>query len=69
MKSAAEKKRDERRRRREGVILVKVEVRPRARGVFSEARWLRDWDEDDPEAVRAAVQRLVDEMRVDGSEE
>lgn len=65
MKSAAQRKRDERRRKREGIILVEVEVKPHSRDVFAEARWLREWDENDPQAVQAAVQRLINEMRVD----
>lgn len=69
MKSAAERQRDRRRRQRDGAILVTVEIKPGAREVFTAARWIREWDEDSPEAVAAAVQRLVDEMRVDGSED
>lgn len=69
MKSAAERQRDRRRRQRDGAMVITIEVKPQSRSVFSEARWLREWDEDDPVAVAAAVQRLVDEMRLDGADE
>ena len=66
VKSAAERQRERRRRQRQGVMLITVEVPARAREVLLDAQWLQQWDEDDPASVRAAVQRLIHEMRVDG---
>lgn len=65
MTTPAERQRERRRRKRDGAMLVTVEVRPAARAVLSDARWLGEWDEDNPEAVREVLQKLVDGMKVD----
>ena len=63
-KKARERKRRERERKRRererdefGVWIV---VSRKSRDVLVDARWLGEWDEDDREAVREAVQKLID---------
>lgn len=54
-----------RQRDRVGTLRFLINVPMEARAVLVEARWLQQWDEDDPDAVRDAVQRLLDNLRVD----
>ena len=64
-KTDAQRQRERRRRRRDGTMRVTVDVPVAAREVFAEAKWIGAWDIDDAEAVRRALQLLVDGMRVD----
>lgn len=68
-RSAAERQRERRRRQRQGAIMVTIEVKPRSREVLAEAQWVKQWDEDSPAAVTAAVQHLVDNLSIDGGAE
>jgi hypothetical protein len=62
--SPAERQRRRRQRQRAGDMVVReIIVSRQSREVLNEARWLRDWDDDDPDALRRAVQALVDGLR------
>lgn len=65
-RTAALRQARRRERQRKGSLVVKIEVQPAARQVLSEARWIGEWDEDDPKAVGEALQRLVDGLEVGG---
>lgn len=65
MASSAERQRRLRARRRSGAMRITIDVSPAARAVLSDARWIGEWDEDDRAAVTAALQRLVDGIKVD----
>lgn len=62
-KAAADRQRRRRARKQAGEIVVEVLVSRRARDVLVDARWLGTWDEDEPEAIREAVQRLIDGLQ------
>lgn len=61
--SAADRQRRRRDRKRAGEIAVTVVVSRRARDVLADARWIAEWDEEDRDAVREAVQRLLDGLQ------
>lgn len=60
--TASERQRRRRARKRDGEIVVRLTVKRQTRDVLTEARWLGDWDEDDPDALRRALQMLIDNL-------
>lgn len=60
--TAAERQRRYRENRRRGAMSVTLVVGRPTRDVLVEARWVREWDEDDREAVQRALQMLVDNL-------
>ena len=66
--TASERQKRRRARKRDGEIVVRLTVSRRTREVLTDARWLREWDDDDPDALRKALQMLVDNLHVEARE-
>lgn len=60
--SAAERNALARKRKRNGDVVVPIVVSRKSRGVLVDCRWLGEWDEDNREAIRHAVQVMVDNL-------
>ena len=61
--SSAERSKRGRQRRKKGEMCVMLVISRDVRDILCEARWLREWDEDDRKEVQAVLQVMVDNLR------